>query len=131
MAQEFAAAGSGLHAAEAAAAALTIGTVPATVKQEALAIIYALIEREPLLGHAPLQAAVRTDSHSAGFALASHPQLTPRESEIAKLIDAGLGNQEIADHLTLSIRTVEGHITRLYRKTGAERRAPGRRKLME
>ncbi|HEY5857851.1 MAG TPA: helix-turn-helix transcriptional regulator [Aldersonia sp.] len=39
--------------------------------------------------------------------------LTARESEIAKLVAQGLSNKEIADRLTVSVRTVEGHIYRM------------------
>jgi DNA-binding CsgD family transcriptional regulator len=38
--------------------------------------------------------------------------VTSREREIAALIAAGLSNREIAERLTVSIRTVEGHIYR-------------------
>lgn len=38
--------------------------------------------------------------------------LTDREREIATLVAQGLSNNEIADALTLSIRTIEGHIYR-------------------
>ena len=38
--------------------------------------------------------------------------MTAREREIAELIAAGLTNKEIAEQLTLSIRTVEGHVYR-------------------
>ena len=38
--------------------------------------------------------------------------VTSREREIATLIAAGLSNREIAEQLTLSIRTVEGHVYR-------------------
>lgn len=51
--------------------------------------------------------------------LASEPlPLTERESEIVMLIGAGLSNREIAERLTLSIRTVESHIYRAMSKTG-------------
>ena len=36
---------------------------------------------------------------------------------------AGWGNREIADELALSVRTVERHITNLYAKIGARRKA--------
>lgn len=38
--------------------------------------------------------------------------LTSREREIANLVAAGLSNKEIAERLTVSVRTVEGHIYR-------------------
>lgn len=38
--------------------------------------------------------------------------LTAREREIANLVAAGLTNRQIADRLTVSVRTVEGHLYR-------------------
>jgi DNA-binding NarL/FixJ family response regulator len=49
--------------------------------------------------------------------------LSHREVDVLRLITAGHNNQEIADHLSLSIRTVERHITNLYGKIGAHGRA--------
>ena len=44
---------------------------------------------------------------------------TDREYEIVTLIDQGLSSRAIAERLTLSVRTVEGHIYRAMAKTGA------------
>ncbi|EIV92558.1 LuxR family transcriptional regulator [Frankia sp. QA3] len=44
--------------------------------------------------------------------------LTRREREIAFLISSGMKRREIAERLTISIRTVDVHLTRIYRKTG-------------
>jgi DNA-binding NarL/FixJ family response regulator len=48
--------------------------------------------------------------------------LTRREAEVLGLLAQGLSNKEIAAVLWLSDRTIERHITGLYRKIGVERR---------
>ncbi|MBC7305411.1 MAG: hypothetical protein H5T80_00510 [Dietzia sp.] len=48
--------------------------------------------------------------------------LTRRESQVAELVGQGLTNAEIADELHLSKRTVEGHLNRIYTKTGTRLR---------
>ena len=54
---------------------------------------------------------------------ASEPlPLTDREAEIVMLIGEGLSNREVAERLTLSIRTVESHIYRAMLKTGTTSR---------
>jgi DNA-binding NarL/FixJ family response regulator len=50
-------------------------------------------------------------------------RLSQRETEILRLIALGHSNQEIAADLVLSVRTVERHITNLYAKIGARRKA--------
>ncbi|MEU9324468.1 AAA family ATPase [Streptomyces canus] len=50
-------------------------------------------------------------------------QLTAREREIAELVADGLTSPAIAEQLCLSRRTVETHISRVYRKTGVSSRA--------
>jgi DNA-binding CsgD family transcriptional regulator len=51
------------------------------------------------------------------------PALTPRETEILRLIASGRSSNEISLELTLSIRTVGRHITNIYAKIGARTRA--------
>lgn len=48
--------------------------------------------------------------------------ITAREAEILRLINAGLGNAEIAAQLFISVRTVETHVGRMLQKTGARSR---------
>lgn len=55
--------------------------------------------------------------------LAFPARLTRREIEVLGLLAQGLSNKEIAGVLWLSDRTVERHITSLYRKIGVERRS--------
>ncbi|HYB38441.1 MAG TPA: LuxR C-terminal-related transcriptional regulator [Mycobacterium sp.] len=45
--------------------------------------------------------------------------LTGRQREIIELVAAGLSNKEIAERLVTSVRTVEGHVYRLYQRLGA------------
>lgn len=49
--------------------------------------------------------------------------LTDREAEILRELARGCSNQEIAETLFLSVRTVERHISNLYVKVGAHGRA--------
>ena len=44
--------------------------------------------------------------------------LTDRELEIVMLIAEGLSSRAVAERLTLSVRTIEGHIYRAMTKTG-------------
>jgi DNA-binding CsgD family transcriptional regulator len=48
--------------------------------------------------------------------------LTPQEATVARLAQTGRTNREIAEHLYLSVNTVETHLRHVYRKLGIERR---------
>ena len=48
--------------------------------------------------------------------------LSAREIEIIELVAEGLTNQEIADRLTISKRTVDNHVSNIFTKTGARNR---------
>jgi two-component system, NarL family, response regulator NreC len=49
--------------------------------------------------------------------------LSPRETEVLRLIALGFTSAEIADELCLSRRTVESHRTQIHRKLGLSRRS--------
>jgi DNA-binding NarL/FixJ family response regulator len=70
---------------------------------------------------------IRAEHATPGVAVRrgpDHPDgLSTRELEILRLVAAGHGNQEIADALVLSVRTVENHVARIYAKIGARSRA--------
>ena len=62
----------------------------------------------------------------AGPAAVSAPPLSPRESDVLRLVVEGLTARQIAGRLVLSPRTVENHVQRLLRKFGV----PGRGALV-
>jgi DNA-binding NarL/FixJ family response regulator len=49
-------------------------------------------------------------------------QLTPRESEVLKLLIGGQGNREIGEHLGIDPTTVKAHLGRIMRKAGVGNR---------
>jgi non-specific serine/threonine protein kinase len=53
----------------------------------------------------------------------SGPHLTRRESEVARLVAAGLSNRQIADRLFISPRTAEYHVEQIRNKLGFHSRA--------
>jgi DNA-binding CsgD family transcriptional regulator len=57
-----------------------------------------------------------------GFAEAA-AGLSSREVEVLRLVAAGRSNQQIADELVISVRTVERHINHIYTKLGVHNRA--------
>ncbi|MBI5445375.1 MAG: helix-turn-helix transcriptional regulator [Deltaproteobacteria bacterium] len=71
-------------------------------------------------------ASVRIDA-----TLADRYHLTPRELEIAAEALRGSGNPEIADHLCISIHTVENHLKNIFRKMGARSRTEMVCRLLE
>jgi DNA-binding CsgD family transcriptional regulator len=54
---------------------------------------------------------------------ATTTELTTTETRLAALAGEGLSNREIASALHISVHTVEGHLTRIYRKLGIRSRA--------
>ncbi len=49
--------------------------------------------------------------------------LTPRETQIARLVAQGLGNKAIAAELAISEWTVSTHLRRVFQKVGVDTRA--------
>ena len=50
-------------------------------------------------------------------------ELTPREHEVLELMARGISNNDIAERLCISPKTVRNHITRIFSKLQVERRA--------
>jgi DNA-binding NarL/FixJ family response regulator len=59
----------------------------------------------------------------AGYLLETPIPITAREREILELVAGGETDQDIADQLTISVRTVHSHLDRIRDKTGSRRRA--------
>ncbi len=51
-----------------------------------------------------------------------HAALSERELEIVELVAQGLTNQDIAQTLMISKRTVDNHVSNVFTKTGAKNR---------
>jgi DNA-binding NarL/FixJ family response regulator len=66
---------------------------------------------------------VSSEAPPGAHARVSPQHLTRREGEVLALLARGLSNKEIAGVIWLSDRTVERHITSVYRKIGVARRS--------
>ena len=79
-------------------------------------------------GASPLAEWARTELYSAGGrprreALSGPESLTPSERRVAELAAEGHSNRDIAQMLYVTPKTVEVHLTSLYRKLGIGKRA--------
>ncbi|WP_310961945.1 AAA family ATPase [Nocardioides terrisoli] len=74
---------------------------------------------------APLWAARADDelARVAGRPAVADDELTPAEQQVARLVARGASNREVAAALSISPRTVEVHLGRIYRKLGIRSRA--------
>jgi DNA-binding CsgD family transcriptional regulator len=71
----------------------------------------------------PVQAAqAREELISVGGRQSADSELTNAEQRVADLAGAGQTNREVADTLFMSVRTVESHLGRVYRKLGVRSR---------
>ena len=73
-----------------------------------------------------LSAAARAPA-AAGTADPADTDLTPRESDVLRLIAAGKSNREIARALFVSEATVKTHVNRIFAKTGSRDRTQAMR----
>jgi len=94
-----------------------------------LSTVPALQRRQYVQGAAHLAARLGMEplARECDRLLASTPDatalLTARESDIAALVTEGLSNTDIARRLTLSVRTVENHVSHVLDKLGFTSRA--------
>ncbi|BBY37482.1 LuxR family transcriptional regulator [Mycobacterium mantenii] len=65
----------------------------------------------------------RCELRTPALNASAHPlPFSARERQIVTLVAAGLSNRQIADRLVISVRTVEGHLYRLFTKLGINTR---------
>jgi DNA-binding NarL/FixJ family response regulator len=60
--------------------------------------------------------------HGANSATDMTGGLTPRQCDLLRLLQQGFDNQHMAQHLGLSVKTIENHLTRLYRRLNVQSR---------
>ncbi|MEX2605820.1 MAG: response regulator transcription factor [Kiritimatiellia bacterium] len=60
----------------------------------------------------------KEDLNRLGTPTRSAASLTPREAETLQMVAEGMANKQMADHLKISIKTVEKHRNNLMRKLG-------------
>ncbi len=64
----------------------------------------------------------RRMSGTGGTAAATEPGLTPRETEVLKLVAKGYTYREIADKLVISVKTVQNHVQNILTKLQLSKR---------
>jgi len=78
---------------------------------------------DPAVQQRLLSAAVRAPAAATEPGAAGDDELTPRETEVLRLIAAGRSNREIARVLFVSEATVKTHVNRIFAKTGSRDRS--------
>ncbi|WP_309122565.1 LuxR C-terminal-related transcriptional regulator [Paenibacillus sp.] len=76
-------------------------------------------------------AQAKADAPPAADRIAGRPELTPREKEVAKLLEQGLKNAEIAAALFVSEVTAKKHLRAMMAKLGAKNRTQLLKRLLE
>ena len=64
-------------------------------------------------------------------AIQQHEELTAREREVLELVAEGLSNNAIAEHLIVSVNTVQTHIRSIFGKLGVTSRSAATRHAIE
>ena len=61
----------------------------------------------------------------------AYEELTPRETQVLRLLATGLSNKQIAERLVLSSHTVNGHIHSIFGKLALNSRSAATRYALE
>jgi DNA-binding CsgD family transcriptional regulator len=97
------------------------------LRVEAREQLHAALEGFRALGAAPWADAAGRELGASGEKLRrrtpeAEEELTAQEHQIAALVAEGASNKDVAAQLFLSTKTVEAHLTRIYRKLGVSSR---------
>jgi DNA-binding CsgD family transcriptional regulator len=97
------------------------------LRVEAREQLHAALEAFRALGAAPWADAAERELGASGEKLRRRTpeavdELTAQEHQIAALVAEGASNKDVAAQLFLSTKTVEAHLTRIYRKLGVSSR---------
>jgi DNA-binding CsgD family transcriptional regulator/tetratricopeptide (TPR) repeat protein len=92
-------------------------------RREAQVVLTAALATFDAAGAASWAGRTREELARVGLAPRSDGAITPAERAVARLVGDGLPNKEIATRLHASPKTVEAHLTRVYRKLGVRTRA--------
>ncbi|BEP65300.1 hypothetical protein GmRootV213_58540 (plasmid) [Variovorax sp. V213] len=57
--------------------------------------------------------------------------LTPTQLEVLRLVSQGLGNQQIATQLVITVRTAKWHVSQIFEKLGVRNRSQAIAKARE
>ena len=74
--------------------------------------------RAVVRGESPLHPKAARELLLARGRAAERPQLTPRETDVLRLVRLGLANKQIARRLGISERTVKAHLTSAFQRIG-------------
>ncbi len=70
-----------------------------------------------------LRALVNSDSEVGDSQLPGNDKLSKRQRELLKLLDHGLSNRDLAEHMQISEHTVKVHLWRLFRRINVKNRS--------
>ncbi|WP_308286490.1 AAA family ATPase [Streptomyces griseorubiginosus] len=104
---------------------LALGTVERRSRRRSAArtALGEALEVATRAGAAPLAARARDElARVDASSRETGPDLTPTEARIAELVGGGATNREVAAELFISVKTVEGTLSRVYRKVGVRSR---------